>query len=777
MAKTSHAFERCCPWLMTGTLAIFVELASPTSAHAQILIWGGAGSTTQTSDYSTTSNWQGSPAVPPSVPGDQATFIQFGSPTVTVTAPISPKEWFFNSSRDYVFTGADITFDNAGAGPRGILFSALAGGTVSIGNNIAGQNVSIDINGSGALVLSGRNTFTGSVNIRSGSTLSITKDVLPTSGVALTLSGGTLNTRDTFSLGSSVSLSDRNGIFTQSAGTTLTLDQPVLGQGGLTQAGPGSLVINAASSYFGPTFVTGGSLIVNSDLTSSGALNVSQGALVGGVGILPVSLVDGIIAPGRTAGEMATLSVSGALTLSDTSIYRVEIGPSGVSDRILVDGVATLGGGGVNIVNPNPLFTAGSKYTILTATDGVSGTFGNPVQHLPLVDLSLTYDPNNVYFNVTPNQSTIPSVIQPTNPTPTQVQSAAAVQSLAATSAVQAAILVQPTVAAISSSLDQLSGQTYASLRSSFIEDSRFIRDAINDRLATPVTAERVENGMYMTNWNNGAAWIKGFGSWADRDETRHAAKLTRSIGGLFFGADLPINDNVVAGLAAGYSRSRFDIDDRNANADSDNYTLAAYSGAEFGAWRARMGAAYTWSDINAERDVNFPGFSDSLNADYSAHTGQIFGEFGHHFELGSVALEPFVGLAWVNLDTDGFSEKGGASALDVDHSSDNVTFSTLGLRSSSSLAVVNGMQLSAKGMLGWRHAFGDRDPSDNVQFISGSAPFQVDGLPVAEDVAALEAGLELAVTSGVKLGLSYSGQFGDGVKDSGLNSQLIVEF
>nr|WP_075723346.1 MULTISPECIES: autotransporter domain-containing protein [Pseudomonas] len=762
--------------LLIGTVVLAAEFACLSPVQAQSLIWGGVGSTTQTTDYTTASNWQGNPTTAPVTSADDARFDQTGSQTIQVSVPITPRRWLFLSPRDYTFTGADITFDSGGAGPHGILSTATAGGYVSISNNIGGSNVLIDFAGSGTLLLSGRNTFTGRVTVFSGSTVSIAKDAL-SSGVSVNLNGGTLDTRDSFSLGNPVAFTDQDGIFTQAPGSTLTLDQPVSGTGGFTQAGPGTLIFDAASSYVGATFVTGGRLIVNSDLTDSVSLDVSQGAFLGGVGTLPVSFVDGIIAPGRSAGDIGTLSVNGVLTLSNSSIYQIEIGPSGVSDLINVDGSAVLEGGGVNIVNANPVFTAGSQYKILSASGGVSGTFGNQVQHLPLVDLSLTYDPNNVYFNVTPNQSTVPSVIQPTNPTPTQTQTATGVQSLPLTSPVLAAILVQPTVTDINSSLDQLSGQTYASLRSSFIEDSRFVRDAINDRLTTPVTGERVDNGLYVNSWNNGAVWLKGFGSWADRDETRHAAELKRNIGGFFIGADLPFNDNVVAGVAAGYSRSKFDIDDRNSDADSDNYTIAAYSGANFGAWRARLGAAYTWSDISADRDVIFTGFRENVNADYDAKTEQVFGEVGREFKHENLALEPFAGLAWVNLDTEGFSEKGGDAALNVDDSRDNVTFSTLGLRASGDLPMFNGRQLRAKGMLGWRHAFGDLDPSDNVQFISGSSPFQVDGLPVADDTAVLEAGLELAISSSVKLGLAYTGQFASDVTDSGVSSQLIVEF
>jgi hypothetical protein len=61
-----------------------------------------------------------------------------------------------------------------------------------------------------------------------------------------------------------------------------------------------------------------------------------------------------------------------------------------------------------------------------------------------------------------------------------------------------------------------------------------------------------------------------------------------------------------------------------------------------------------------------------------------------------------------VNLDTDGFTETGGAAALNVLGDETTVTFTTLGLRASHQFSLDNGFSMTARGMLGWRHAFGD---------------------------------------------------------------------
>ena len=83
--------------------------------------------------------------------------------------------------------------------------------------------------------------------------------------------------------------------------------------------------------------------------------------------------------------------------------------------------------------------------------------------------------------------------------------------------------------------------------------------------------------------------------------------------------------------------------------------------------------------------------------------------------------------------------------------------------------------RLSLRGMVGWRHAFGDA-PEQTFAFDGGS-DFVIEGLPLAEDTLLLEAGIGFDVAPGIVAGLSYSGQIGDGLEDHGLNASLGVHF
>lgn len=214
----------------------------------------------------------------------------------------------------------------------------------------------------------------------------------------------------------------------------------------------------------------------------------------------------------------------------------------------------------------------------------------------------------------------------------------------------------------------------------------------------------------------------------------------------------------------------------RHSSGSSDNYHVGLYGGTQWGDLALRTGAAYTWHDISTSRSVVFAGFGDSLKGDYNAGTAQFFGELGYRLHGGNVAFEPFANLAHVRLHTDGFAERGGASALTSQGDTSNATFTTLGLRASTSFAMA-GINVTAKGMVAWRHAFGDVTPLSTMQFAGAANAFSVGGVPIARDAAVIEAGLDVALTSTATLGVSYGGQFGSGATDQTFRANFSAKF
>ncbi|AOO80988.1 autotransporter outer membrane beta-barrel domain-containing protein [Bosea vaviloviae] len=557
----------------------------------------------------------------------------------------------------------------------------------------------------------------------------------------------------------------------------------------LEKTGTGTWTLTGSGDFSGPTNIASGTLVVNGSLAGS-AVTVQSGAALAGSGAVGATtlLTGSRIAPGNSIG---TLTVNGAFAQAAGSTYQVEVDPATTtSDLIRVNGTATLASGAaISVVNyTGAAYVAGQRFTILTST-GLTGSYGFSEQVLsPFLTLRDAYDANNAYLTVIQTRT-----VASAGSTGNQAEVGRGVDSLPSSNSIQTSMINQPTLDAARTALDQISGEIHASAKTALIDESWLLRAAVNDRLraafggvgAAPMAtlnygfsadlAPSVKGPMPTLNADRFAVWGQGYGSWGRSDSDGNAARLTRSTGGFLLGADAAVFDTLRVGAVAGYSRSVFDVNSRFSSGESDNYHLGLYAGGRWGALSLRTGASYSWHDVETSRTVISSAFGSNLRAGYDAGTAQLFGELGYRIDLGRVAFEPFAGLAYVNLHTDGFNETGGAAALTARGDDTSLGYSTLGLRASTNFAL-HGMDLTLRGGLAWRHAFGDVDPTTTLAF-AGSGAFSIAGIPIARDAAIVEAGLDLAIGKSATLGLAYTGQLAQDTQDHAFKGVLAVRF
>ena len=157
----------------------------------------------------------------------------------------------------------------------------------------------------------------------------------------------------------------------------------------------------------------------------------------------------------------------------------------------------------------------------------------------------------------------------------------------------------------------------------------------------------------------------------------------------------------------------------------------------------------------------------------YDADTGQLFGEVAYPTSMGGMAIEPFGGLAYVSVDTGTFKERGGSLAsLRGRNTDQDVGYSTFGLRAATMMHL-GAMQVTPHISAAWQHAFDDVTPGAAFAFASTGISFEITGVPLAEDSALIDAGLDLALGPNTTAGVSYSGQFGDGVQDNAVKGRF----
>ncbi|HEJ7111666.1 autotransporter outer membrane beta-barrel domain-containing protein [Serratia marcescens] len=548
----------------------------------------------------------------------------------------------------------------------------------------------------------------------------------------------------------------------------------ISGHGGLTKQGIGTLVLTGNNTYSGPTLVNQGRLAVNGSVTS--AVSVQSGGIVGGSGTVGslTARQGGTVAPGNSIG---TLNVAGNVSFEPGSRYAVEVGPNGQSDRIQSSGSATIGGGEVAVTlenSPNLLTQSevrsllGQQYTILSAQQGVSGQFDAVAPNYLFLGTGLSYQPTGVTLSVGRNGTSFTSVAQTAN----ERAVAAAADALAAGNPVYESLLGSGTAGEARQAFRQLSGQIHADIASALVNDSRYLREALNGRLRQ---AEGLASSSAIKA-DEGGAWAQLLGAWDHASGDANATGYQASTYGVLVGLDSAAADDWRLGMATGYTRTSLH-GGYGSKADSDNYHLAAYGDKQFGALALRGGAGYTWHRIDTKRSVNYGMQSDRDTAKYSARTEQLFAEAGYSVQGEWLNLEPFVNLAYVNFENNGIAESGGAAALRGDKQHTDATVSTLGLRADTEWQVSPGTTVALRSELGWQHQYGGLERGTGLRFNGGNAPFVVDSVPVSRDGMVLKAGAEVAVNENATLSLGYGGLLSQNHQDNSVNAGFTWRF
>jgi outer membrane autotransporter protein len=72
-----------------------------------------------------------------------------------------------------------------------------------------------------------------------------------------------------------------------------------------------------------------------------------------------------------------------------------------------------------------------------------------------------------------------------------------------------------------------------------------------------------------------------------------------------------------------------------------------------------------------------------------------------------------------------------------------------------------------------WQHAFDDMTPEAALAFASTGIGFTVRGVPLAEDSALVDAGVDFTLRPDITLGISYSGQLASDLTDNAVKGRF----
>jgi outer membrane autotransporter protein len=753
-----------------------------------------------------------------------SSYVSF-APTGSGVATLDISQTTSGASVGGLFDTAGIGVVSLGGKTLAITSGSLFSGVIQDGGIAGGSGGSLVISNGASQGLSGVNTYTGSTTINAGATLSLsgTGSIATSSGVNIAGPGATFDISGSSGGQTIKDLAGVTGSTIELGGNSLTagtanstsfagIIQSTGAPGSLIKQGTGTLTLSNTNTYTGATTVNGGTLSVTGDISSSSGVTINAGGTLAGFGTVPTTTVNagGALAPSN--GGAGALTVAGGLTFVSGSFFAPQNATSAT-----VTGVATLAGTAM------PVFASGAvnkTSTILSAPNFPITTKFDALVLPAQLSGNLSYTTNDVTLNLnsqmaqvpgfTGNQSAVGSVLDNAfNKFGSLPGGLGALYTLSPSQ--------------LASALSQLSGQSQASQQTVLANQGLAGRSTIMSRLrAAPYTgssgpeaalAYAGPEAVSMDDGGDAAAplgyastkkptamsifpikdqvvsdrvpvirgltfWAQGLGGWGKVNGNATAAGTTGTFGGLLSGADVRLANNWLVGMAFGFSQSNTSAPSIMSSAGVETGLFAAYAGTSVGAFNFRMGGTYGLNEINSTRSVIFPGFTDRDTAHYNAGTGQVFGEVGYGTAVGAVAVEPFAGLAWVHLNTAGFTESGGAAALSAKASAQDTGYTTLGMRAAVGHFMANGMALVPRVSLGWQYAFGELNPASSLAFATlPGTNFSALGVPIARNSALIDAGADLRINPQAKIGLYYSGQHANSAHENAVRGTIAWNF
>jgi uncharacterized protein with beta-barrel porin domain len=636
--------------------------------------------------------------------------------------------------------------------------SILTGGITNSGS-LTGTTAAIDVRGEGAAT---------TINQQAGS---ISGNILLSAlADTVNVTGGTIS-------GNIVGQGTSNTVnFAPGAGNTFTYANAISG-------------VNAVNVNSGILNLTGS---IASTLTT-----VNSGGELMGTGTVGNTTIasGGSFAPGSgTPGT--SMNVSGSLAFASGALYLVQLNPATASFAS-VTGTATLGGATVNATFANGSYVS-KTYTILTATGGVSGTFGSLVNtNLPTnFSTNLSYDAKDAFLNLTLN-------FIPPPPGPNfggglnvnqQNVANALVNFFNTTGSIP---LVFGTLTP--AGLTQVSGETATGSQQVTFDAMGLFMGLLTDPFfggsgaggtggpgATPFAAEsaganayaatsRSSSDAYAAIWHKApppapfvpswSVWAAGYGGsqTTDGNAALESNNTTSSIAGTAVGADYRFSPYTLAGFALAGGGTNFSVNGFGSG-HSDLFQAGAYVRHTAGPAYISAALAYGWQDITTNRTVTVAGI-DQLQARFNANAYSGRAEGGYRFATPWMGITPYAAAQFTTFDLPAYAEQAivGSNMFALAYGARDVTDtrSELGIRTDKSWAMTDSI-FTLRGRFAWAH---DYDPNRGIGATFQSLPgasFVVNGATQAHDSALTTASAEVKWMNGWSAAATFEGEFSD---------------
>ena len=696
-----------------------------------------------------------------------------GSVSASYESISSPGTATFNQSggtnsvtNDFIVSGSGTCIYNLSA--SGILSAGneYIGGYTSVffGGNIGAFTQSGGTNTVGGLYLGASSGASGAYNLSGTGSLSAANEYVGYAGAGTFTQSGGSNTATTLILAANAG---STGIYDLQGGSLLAGTVNLNTGGTFNQLVPATLNATIFNQQ-------GGTVTGSLQNFEGGTFNYFSGPFSGG--LRNYGTVN--IGPSNTSGT--TLNMGGDYHQYGTGLLDIKIFSATDYDKI-VSSTATLDKGGLVV----PMLMGG--YRPMVNTDFQIVTAGSPISGYGLltpypanrVDGSLTlfWSPENT------NPNTFDLVVRRNYADPAlnlnfkQFAVATMLNSVAITASgdlnnVLNVVDALPTASALGNALQQISPDK---------------AQALSDLSITAVRAETQSLSRRMTNLrydiddlggaggagsyvlNGWSVFVDPSGFAGTRSTTMDRTGYDLSGEGFTMGMDRKVADNLLVGLATGYTHATASFSGSGGSADLDLVPISLYAAYMPQSFYIVGTAGYALNLYDLDRLISFssPGGSVSRAASSSpmGNLFNVYGEAGYDVKIKPLVVTPIVSMGYSHLGIDSFTESG-AGSLDLNVSSQSIDSAQSGIGVKiAAPSASGGMKVVPQAFATWQHEFyyGKQDINASLINTPGASTFGWETEGGNRNFANVGGDLSMFVRKDLSVHFSYNAEVGGG--------------
>ncbi|HEY6773328.1 MAG TPA: autotransporter domain-containing protein, partial [Oxalicibacterium sp.] len=243
--------------------------------------------------------------------------------------------------------------------------------------------------------------------------------------------------------------------------------------------------------------------------------------------------------------------------------------------------------------------------------------------------------------------------------------------------------------------------------------------------------------------------WLRGSGGYQDTKSDGNATASDLRSTSLSAGFDAEVRDGLVLGAALSSGTAHLGFDNTDSGKSRAN-AIALYGSYASGPWAFKGSASAAWASNQMDRAVMIGAINRTASSDFDSNTLSAYGEATYNLPMNGWTLQPLAGLAFSRNKTDGFTETG-AGALNLQVAGQTIT-STKSLLGAKASFEAGNVRLEPRVI--WAHEFGDLNTPMTAQFqgAATASPFQVSGVALKRDTLVLGLGASGSIGKGVEL-------------------------